>query len=287
MENVKTHLFLAALFAAVLFATPIASAQTNGPSVGAGQTANSAADSEARDAVTKEKKTMWGLVKSGGLIMVPLGLLALYGFYKAGEQIYVIIFSNGGEKDQLLLQRLNPQITHFEEMGGIVEEDVEQRAKAAFPPMCAAALERVYQGKEAMEEALVEEGVLQLGRLKRGIKPLQGVVMVAPLLGLLGTVYGMIASFQSMGTAGDDKVEFLSEGIYEALVTTATGLTIAIPFLFLYLWLNRRADEVGENLNRQARAFLGALFPVEGGYSGDEPVAQESQDAVDPRANVT
>ena len=119
MENVKTHFFLAALFAAVLFATPIASAQTNGPSVGAGQTANSAADSEARDAVTKEKKTMWGLVKSGGLIMVPLGLLALYGFYKAGEQIYVIIFSNGGEKDHLLLQRLNPQITHFEEMGGI------------------------------------------------------------------------------------------------------------------------------------------------------------------------
>jgi biopolymer transport protein ExbB/TolQ len=219
--------------------------------------------------------------------MVPLGLLALYGFYKAGEQIYVIIFSNGGEKDQLLLQRLNPQVTHFEEMGGIIGADVEQRAKAAFPPMCAAALERVYQGKEAMEEALVEEGVLQLGRLKRGIKPLQGVVMVAPLLGLLGTVYGMIASFQSLGSAGDDKVEFLSEGIYEALVTTATGLTIAIPFLFLYLWLNRRADEVGENLNRQARVLLGALFPVEGGYSGDEPAAQESQDAVDPRANVT
>ena len=100
--------------------------------------------------------------------------------------------------------------------------------------------------------------------------------MVAPLLGLLGTVYGMIASFQSMGTAGDDKLEFLSEGIYEALVTTATGLTIAIPFLFLYLWLNRRADEVGENLNRQARAFLGALYPVESGYSEEESVVQES-----------
>jgi biopolymer transport protein ExbB len=287
MENVKSYLIIAALFTAVLFATPITAAQANGPSGGAGQTVNSTTDSETPGVVTKERKTLWGLVKSGGLIMVPLGLLALYGFYKAGEQIYVIIFSNGGEKDQLLLQRLNPQVTHFEEMGGIIGADVEQRAKAAFPPMCAAALERVYQGKEAMEEALVEEGVLQLGRLKRGIKPLQGVVMVAPLLGLLGTVYGMIASFQSLGSAGDDKVEFLSEGIYEALVTTATGLTIAIPFLFLYLWLNRRADEVGENLNRQARVFLGALFPVEGGYSGDEPAAQESQDAVDPRANVT
>ena len=103
--------------------------------------------------------------------------------------------------------------------------------------------------------------------------------MVAPLLGLLGTVYGMIASFQSLGSAGDDKVEFLSAGIYEALVTTAAGLTIAIPFLFLYLWLNRKTDEIGENLNRQARAFLGALFPEKRGYSEEETVAKESPGA--------
>ena len=133
----------------------------------------------------------------------------------------------------------------------------------------------------------MEEGSLQLSRLKRGIKPLQGVVTVAPLMGLLGTVYGMIASFQSMGTAGDDKVKFLSEGIYEALVTTATGLTIAIPFLFLYLWLSRKTDEIGENLNRQARSFLGALFPVEGGSSGEGQSTRENPEAVDPRMNVT
>ena len=99
--------------------------------------------------------------------------------------------------------------------------------------------------------------------------------MVAPLLGLLGTVYGMIASFQSMGSAGDDKVKFLSEGIYEALVTTASGLTIAIPFLFLYLWLNRKTDKIGENLNRQARKFLGAFFPVEGDGAVSKPSVQD------------
>ena len=287
MENVKTYLFFAAFFAAVLFATPNASGQPNDPADGDGPTANSTASGTVSEVVTEQKKTMWGLVRSGGLMMVPLGLLALYGFYKAGEQLYVIILSNGGEKDQVLLDQLSPHVTHFEEMGGIVGEDIEQRAKAAFPPMCAAALEQIYQGKEAMEEAIVVEGALQLGRLKRGIKPLQGVVMVAPLLGLLGTVYGMIASFQSMGSAGDDKVEFLSEGIYEALVTTATGLTIAIPFLFLYLWLNRKADEIGENLNRQSRVFLGALFSVEGGSSGQGQSTRENPEAVDPRMNVT
>ena len=154
MENVKTYIFFAAFLVAVLFATPNASGQTNDPADGDGPTANSTASGTVAEVVTEQKKTMWGLVRSGGLMMVPLGLLALYGFYKAGEQIYVIILSNGGEKDQVLLDQLNPHVTHFEEMGGIVGEDIEQRAKAAFPPMCAAALEQIYQGKEAMEEAM-------------------------------------------------------------------------------------------------------------------------------------
>jgi len=210
-------------------------------------------------------------------MMVPLALLALYGFYCGGVQLYVILFSNDQQKDRELLYRLNPhEVSYEEDMPRILQEEILKRDRAAFPKMAEAALKSVYGGKTAVEEALEEEGALQLGRLKRGIKPLQGVVAVAPLMGLLGTVYGMIASFQSMGTAGDDKVKFLSEGIYEALVTTATGLTIAIPFLFLYLWLSRKTDEIGENLNRQARGFLGAFFPeirggVNRGTEGEQP----------------
>ena len=152
-------------------------------------------------------------------------------------------------------------------------------AKAAFPPMCAAALERVYQGKAAMEEALVEEGVLQLGRLKRGVKPLQGVVMVAPLLGLLGTVYGMIASFQSLGSAGDDKVEFLSEGIYEALVTTATGLTIAIPMMIIYHFLNTRVDSLAEDFNGLALQFV-EICPTSGGGTEAAEAGNEVEEEI-------
>ena len=58
-------------------------------------------------------------------------------------------------------------------------------------------------------------------------------------------------------------------------MTTASGLTIAIPFLFLYLWLNRKTDEIGENLNRQARKFLGAFFPVEGGGAVSKTSVQD------------
>lgn len=211
-----------------------------------------------------EKKTLWELIKNGGLMMWPLALLALYGFFKAGVQVYVIILSNNQNRDEALLGRLNPHDMPFDDLKGEVASDINQRAQSAFPKMCEAALARLYEGKGAMEDALSREGAMQLSRLKRGLKPLQSVVTVAPLLGLMGTVYGMIASFQSLGATGD-KVEILSKGIYEALVTTAAGLTIAIPFLFIYQWLNHRVDEIGENLNRQAEAFLGKFHPSGGG----------------------
>ena len=266
------HTLLLAFFATLGWLAPVATAQTN--AIG-GSTIDSTIVEDVPDIVTEERKTMWQLIRSGGLMMVPLALLMFYGFYCAGAQVYVILFTNDKSKDNELLEKLDPHELAYEDMPMIVQNEITRRERAAFPKMAEAALNRIYSGKEGMTEALEEEGALQLGRLKRGIKPLQGVVMVAPLLGLLGTVYGMIASFQSMGSAGDDKVKFLSEGIYEALVTTASGLTIAIPFLFLYLWLNRKTDEIGENLNRQARKFLGALFPVEGEGAVSKPSVQD------------
>jgi biopolymer transport protein ExbB len=265
MEMFKSSQLIGACAAALLFALPGLSAQPSNNPAGSGEeTIKSTIVENQPEQVSMEKKTLWELIKNGGLMMWPLALLALYGFFKAGVQVYVIILSNNQNRDEALLGRLNPHDMPFDDLKGEVASDINQRAQSAFPKMCEAALARLYEGKGAMEDALSREGAMQLSRLKRGLKPLQSVVTVAPLLGLMGTVYGMIASFQSLGATGD-KVEILSKGIYEALVTTAAGLTIAIPFLFIYQWLNHRVDEIGENLNRQAEAFLGKFHPSGGG----------------------
>jgi biopolymer transport protein ExbB len=265
MEMFKSSQLIAACAAALLFVLPGLSAQPSNNPAGAGEeTINSTIVENQPEQVSMERKTLWELIKNGGLMMWPLALLALYGFYKTGVQVYVIILSNNQKRDEALLGHLNPHTMPFDDLNGEVASDIKQRAQSAFPKMCEAALARLYEGKEAMEDALSREGAMQLSRLKRGLKPLQSVVTVAPLLGLMGTVYGMIASFQSLGATGD-KVEILSKGIYEALVTTAAGLTIAIPFLFIYQWLNHRVDEIGENLNRQAETFLGKFHPSGGG----------------------
>ncbi len=270
MEIIKSFLLIGVCTAALLWVLPEGLAQSSNNSAG-GETINSTLVENQPEQVTMEKKTLWELIKNGGLMMWPLALLALYGFFKAGVQVYVIILSNNEKRDEALMAHLNPHVMPFDDLKSELKSDISQRPQGAFPKMCEAALARLYEGKEAMEEALTREGAMQLSRLKRGLKPLQSVVTVAPLLGLMGTVYGMIASFQSLGATGD-KVEILSKGIYEALVTTAAGLTIAIPFLFIYQWLNHRVDEIGENLNRQAAAFL-EKFHTSGG--GTEQEAQK------------
>jgi len=266
MGKNKFYLLIVAYVATVFFTVPDISAAQNSTSP-----ASEIVKEPGTQTETKTIKSMWDLVRVGGAVMWALGALALYGFYAAGAQIYVILFSNDRDKDKKFLEDV---VAARESAGEQVEAEIQRRDKAAFPKICEAALGESHHGKGAMEEAMVQEGAMQLGALKRGLRPLQIVIAVAPLLGLLGTVYGMISSFQSveLAGAGGDKVELLSRGIYEALVTTATGLTIAIPFLLLYHWLSRRADEIGVNLNRHSRVFLETF--TSGGRRGSVAATQ-------------
>ena len=91
METFKSSLFIGVCAAAFLFALPELSAQqTNDPA--GGETIKSTIVENQPEQVTMEKKTLWELIKNGGLMMWPLGILALYGFFKAGVQVYVIIY---------------------------------------------------------------------------------------------------------------------------------------------------------------------------------------------------
>lgn len=87
------------------------------------------------------------------------------------------------------------------------------------------------------------------------------IAMVAPLLGLLGTVLGMIKMFFAANASGMGDPSQLAGGIAEALITTAMGLFVAIPTTFLYRWLHRRVDELVCQLEVEATKMVEALFP--------------------------
>jgi len=109
--------------------------------------------------------------------------------------------------------------------------------------------------RNGTDQALLREEIqrvatYRLNQLKMLLRPLEVIANLAPLLGLLGTVLGMIEAFQQMESAGS-RVDpsILSGGIWQALLTTAVGLAVAIPVVVIHSWLERRVERIAASLN--------------------------------------
>ena len=147
------------------------------------------------------------------------------------------------------------------------------------------ALARAMRGRiRQLPERQIREEVLRYGGdllfgLRRGLRPLEVIGSLAPLLGLLGTVLGMIKAFQQLEAAGNQvNPAVLSGGIWEALMTTAVGLCVAIPVVALLNWLERRVDHLAHDMdNLVTQIFTPDLS--EQAVPGDQaaPAKTESQ----------
>src|SRR6185369_11112791 len=96
-----------------------------------------------------------------------------------------------------------------------------------------------------VEQAILDEGERAAVALRKNVRLFNAVATITPLLGLLGTVFGMIRAFNDIaGSQAMGRPELLAAGISEALITTAAGLTVAIPALSLYLFFVSRVDQL-------------------------------------------
>jgi biopolymer transport protein ExbB len=105
--------------------------------------------------------------------------------------------------------------------------------------------------RESMEVAAVEE----LGRMKRGMAILDTIITMAPLLGILGTVTGIIRSFDLLGSSQMGDPRAVSSGIAEALITTAAGLIVALPTLVAFNYFVARVQEAAKRIEQTATQF--------------------------------
>jgi len=115
------------------------------------------------------------------------------------------------------------------------------------------------KGKEEVKEAIQEAGSLEIPYLEKWLKVLGTIVTVAPLIGLLGTVMGMIRAFNVIAIQGTGEPGALAGGIAEALITTAVGLTIAIPALIFYNYFMHRTDKIIRNFEIISSEFIDFL----------------------------
>ncbi len=123
----------------------------------------------------------------------------------------------------------------------------------------AAGLRAKKRGKEAMEEALAEHGAREASAVRTKISYLNTIATIAPMLGLLGTVSGMIKAFGNIATMGMGQASVLASNISEALITTAGGLVIAIPAMALFFFFRNRVNDLMVVVEDQIGDFIEKL----------------------------
>ena len=128
-----------------------------------------------------------------------------------------------------------------------------------------AGLERHEEGTDRVMKAIENQGLIEMSKLEKGLVILATLTNVAPLLGFLGTVIGMIIAFQSIEAAGEVEATLVAGGIKVALLTTAAGLTIAIPVSIAHNYFVSRVDSLVIDMEESAQKMIDALHAIERG----------------------
>ena len=195
----------------------------------------------------------------GGFIMIPMLMLPFWVFYLVFAKIRQYSSRGSILKKQFL-----------EAMKYLEKKDFDGALayargckKGIMARIVQSSIERKTQGRDAGERAVYELLALEAPPLRRGLNTLAVIAVAAPLMGLLGTISGMITLFAAVTHHGTGDPKFLAGGISEALITAMTGLAIAIPVLFIHDLTRGAKDRLMANMESNAIAILNAVYPEE------------------------
>jgi biopolymer transport protein ExbB len=218
-----------------------------------------------------QKQTLWELFLAGGPVMFTLLAASVVAIAIVIERMVSL------RRSAVVPSGFAPGLL------GVFKDPVEDRQQAlayckshdsAIARVVASGLGRLPRGPAAAEKAMEDAGANEALRLRRNIRMLYAIGSVATLLGLIGTIAGMIKAFQVAAGGGMGKAELLAKGIYEAMVCTFGGLAVAIVCtLFYYLFLGRIERLVGdmnEALSEVGDRMASAPTPRSSGSGLDE-----------------
>ncbi len=200
------------------------------------------------------KESLFERLEKGGIVMIPLLGLGV-------AAILLALF----KWVQFSRVRLATEADLQKVLKLIEDEQPEQALRHArgIPGMAgdllAAAVAHAEEKKEYLEEILYEKMLAARTRLERGLAFLALTATTGPLLGLLGTVTGMIATFKLISSFGSGDPKMLAAGISEALICTATGMAVAIPALLFHAFLARRAKGILGSMEQTAVGFVNGV----------------------------
>jgi len=206
---------------------------------------------------------MLELVQAGGWLMAPILLSSIIAIGIIVERLWFL------QRDRVIPTHLVGQVRQR-----IVQQQLDSgfiealRGSSPLGRVLAAGLTNRNQPRELIKESIEDTGRHVVHELERCITSLGTIAAIAPLLGLLGTVIGMVKVFAAITVHGVGNPGVLAGGISEALITTAAGLSVAIPALIGYRFLRGRVEELVVYMEQEAMLLIEVLHGLRGENAG-------------------
>jgi biopolymer transport protein ExbB len=198
------------------------------------------------------------LYLKGGVCMHPLLLCAIIGLVLIIERLWAL------SRARVNTRKLMVEVTQtLRTEGPDAALQLCQRTRGPIAAIMHAGLLRANRGPEAVEKAIASAGAIEMAHLERGLLALASVSNVAPLLGFLGTVTGMIAAFAAIAAAEQVSAKLVAKGIEEALITTAAGLMIAVPVSAFYSYFVLQIDRFVLEMEEASADLVDEMLDLE------------------------
>ncbi|OYV75076.1 MAG: biopolymer transporter ExbB [Chromatiales bacterium 21-64-14] len=215
----------------------------------------------------RRNRTLFELVKSGGWLMVPLIAASVVALAIIGERLWTL------RKSKVVPRHLVAQVWHWSKNKQLDNAHINLlRTSSPLGRVLAAGLVNRHHSREVIRETIEDTGRHVIHELERYLNSLGTISVISPLLGLLGTVVGIMKVFDTIRVTGVGNPNVLSGGIAEALITTVAGLSVAIPSLMFYRYLRGRVDELVIEMEQEAIKLVEVLQGMRerDGTEGDE-----------------
>ena len=197
---------------------------------------------------------MWEIVKSGGIFMAPIIVCSIFLVGIVLERLWTL------QRKRVLPQELIKKVSQLADANQVNAKVIEALEKnSPLGRVLAAALANRNRGREIMMERVEDTGRHVVHELERFVNSVGTIASISPLLGLLGTVTGIIRSFNAVMLGGMGDPRMLAGGISEALVCTAAGLTVAVPAYIAFRYLRGKVERIVVEMEKIAVNFADSL----------------------------
>lgn len=198
---------------------------------------------------------MFEILKAGGVLIAPIMLCSIVSVAIIVERFWSL------RTNKIIPPHLLAQILSWHKKNELTLESIRAlRAGSPLGRMLAAGLLNRHRNRAIMKESIEDVGRYEVHELDRFLNTLGTIASITPLLGLLGSVVGLMEVFNSMTSQGIGNPQTLGSGISKIMIATAAGLVVAIPSLTFYRYFQRRVDELAIGMEQEALNLLDVMF---------------------------